>query len=264
MTLYQIFDLCNFIAGKFPSGGSILPSRFNLLLSQVNNEYFQSCLKIDSASPALLPFKKTDTITANEVGVATLPSDYKQFIEASSEVLYDENAGLSIPNFRPITLVDDKEFNIRRQNVFTRADIFPFAKCSNGNLYVIPYNIGSFTLGYFRLPLDPVSDWCQDALNPTKTIYMPTGSVILGNDVTENTFDLYDKPGTGRVLLYSNVTRTGLSPWTEFGIAYTSTTIEFEWDVQYHYHLVYLLLSKIGIPLSEDKVVQYAVAMSQQ
>ena len=102
MTLYQLWDLASYIAGKFPQGGAIPPSRFNILLPECQDEFVQSCLneiiaasanqelynKVLSTTP-LMPFKETDSILPSITGIGTLPADYLRYIDVYSTAYSD-------------------------------------------------------------------------------------------------------------------------------------------------------------------------------
>ena len=92
-------------------------------------------------------------------------------------------------------------------------------------------------------------DWCQDAENPNKLVYLPAGGFIKVDTTTIEIFNVYDH---ANVLVYSNVIQKGTS------LVYISLTKELEWEDYIHYKFVSRILSRVGINLAEDKVVQYA------
>ena len=266
MTLYQLWDLASYIAGKFPNGGAIPPSRFNILLPECVDEYVQTCLneiiaasasqelynKVLSTTP-LIPFKKTDSVVPdNGTGIGTLPTDYLRYIVAHSTTNYTVGSSVPAQLGAKIDIVNDEQFTARRYSIFTRADIQPFGKIVAGNIAVVPFNVGAFTLDYFRKPTTPVMDWCIDTLNPTKMVYMPAGSYIQVVGVTNILYDSNDD------VLYSGVTKGNMTY-----LPFPSATVELEWGTEYQYKFVFMLLQKIGVNLSEDTVLKYAMEMSK-
>jgi hypothetical protein len=269
MTLYQIWDLASYIAGKFSSGGSVPPARLNFLLPQVSDEYFLSLMneivaasvndellnKILSTTP-LRPFKKSVDISASSGGVATLPTDYNRYITLRQRFGTDGDTALPSPpsaqtKTRRIDIVSEEEFARRQGSIFTRGAVHPFAKVSNTAFMIVPYDIGSVNLEYFRPATIPFFDWCQDATNPNKIIFMPVGSrVYLDDALSPNLYDSND------VLLYTGVTKSGTYP-------IASQTVELEFESQFHHRFVYFILTKIGINLSEELVAKYALEMSK-
>ena len=268
MTLYQIWDLVSYIAGKFPSGGAIPPARFNLLAPQVQDEWYQQLLgevmaasanqmvldKILSTTP-LIPFKQTILMAAGGEGNSPLPIDYNRYISAQTKYAGINNSGGT--KVRKIDIVSDDLFAKKRGDIFTRAGITPFAKINSYGVWVVPFDIEDYTLDYFRKPDIPFMDWCQDGDNPNRIIYMPVGSAIYES----NTQEVYELR-LGATVINANVIRDGLTTGGP-GAAYASKTVELEYDNQYHYHFVYLMLAKCGVNLSEDLVVKYAMEMGK-
>ena len=268
MTLYQIWDLSSYIAGKFPSGGAIPPARLNLLLPRSQNTWYltlmneiiaasvnDTMLNMILSTTPLRPFKKSENITiTSTTGIGTLPTDYNRYITVAQKFDHPPTAptGSTTPKRHPVEIVSEDEFDRRQGSVFTRADEKPFGKITASGITIVPYNIGTVAMEYFRPPLVPVFDWCQDATNPNKIIYMPVGSRIYKDDAQVPR--LYNAAG---VQIYTgSVTKTGTYP-------IVSQTVELEWESQYHEKFVYFILSDIGINLSELDVTKYAIEMSK-
>ena len=263
MTLYQIWDLVSYIAGKFPSGGAIPPARFNLLVPQVQDELTQRLLdeviaasvnqtildKILTTTP-LIPFKKTELIPVDWVGVAKIPLDYNRYIAVYTSADYANNTG--VPRVRKVDMVSDDLYARKRGDIFSRAHVTPFAKINSSGIAIVPFDAKEISMDYFRKPAVPYMDWCQSADNPNQVVFMPVGSKI--NSVLNVNY-LYDK---NNVILSWNVVKADMNalPWF-------SRTIELEWDAQYHEKFVYLILAKCGINLNEGDVVKYAMEMGK-
>jgi len=259
MTLYQLFDLTSYIAGKFPQGAAFTPTRFNLLLQQVQSEYYDKCWrelvaasvndtmydKVLSTTP-LLPFKKTATLTIATDGTATLPGDFADYITLYSVSDNDPMAGVGVIRFRKIDIVNDELFNRRRGSVFTRAGVQPFAKITDGGVTVVPNDIATTELDYLRTPATPYMDYCTYTDNPSAVLFMPTGSAVHADDA--QILCLYSTAGA---LLYQGVLKDA---------PLTSQTVELEWAPKDQWEFVYLILEKIGINLSAAQVTQYAMA----
>lgn len=263
MTLYQIWDLANYIAGKFPNGNATPPTRFNLVLSGCVDEFTQSCLnEIVAATPTrksldfvlsttpLQPLKETVELTPDSVGVCDLPKDYLRYIDGYvDQKVVGGNSSVKIP-FRPLSILSDASFTKARGSVLLRAEVLPIAKVVDLSLYVVPYYYAP-TLNYFRKPVKPYMDYCQSADNPGKIIYMPPGSKIMtvgGDNYLYDSDDnkLFDGP----------VVKGDMNV-----LPYQSKSVELEFDEQFHYKFVYMVLVKVGINIGEVDVAKYAKEM---
>ena len=274
MTLFQIFELVNFIAGKFPSGNSIPPARFNILCPEVQDEWTATLYneliaaqqnealfnKIMSTTP-LLPFKKSVDFTPDATGDAPLPDDYNQYMVVWGKVI--DNGNSMSPMVRKIDIINDDTYAARRGSVLTRGNVKPFGKIVAGHIQVVPYNIGLCELDYFRKPTTPRMDWVQDATNPNVIIPLEPGNTVELANITDQTFLVYKDQ-------YSNAHGDDpISPVVYYdlpattGAVYPARTVELEWDQQYHYKFVYLILAKVGINLKETDVAKYAMEMSK-
>ncbi len=290
MTLFQIYNLASYIAGRYESGGAIPPSRLNLLLPMVQDEWYQALMNeiiAASADPALLnkvlsttpliPFKKTEDIDIDADGLGVVPSDYRRYIVAftTSDNISDPLS--QVPAIRKVDIVSDELFVKKQRDVFTRPKVTPFGRVSSDGLHVVPYDVLTVRLDYFSNPTTPYYDYCQDALSPSIIIYMPTGTYVSdkpypkitpGPDPTDPpsidsattvVYNLYQRVGAfGSLLLKENVIKPEMT-----GTLYWSLTVELEWESQYLYRFVYFILSKIGINLSEKEIAQYAIEMSK-
>ena len=251
MTVHDIFELVNYISGRHPSGAAITPARFNVLLPQCNMEYYASELRkgVRPYSP-LYPFKKTDTVTANSDGLALLPSDFGEMLVAATTTNGQGNTG--IPRGRSIDIVNDIEFR-SRQNSITSRQNKPFGRIAGQYLEVVPKGIEDIDFDYLRLPANPYMDYCQSAANPNIIYFMPVGSTLVESQ-TQGQIDL----ALGNAVIQSNVAKSGVSANVPNPL-YTSETVELEWNDIYHTHLLYMVLTKIGVNLSEEMVAKYAM-----
>lgn len=269
MTLFQLFDLVSYIAGKFSQGGALPPARFNILLPQCQDEFVQSCLndimvtsvnpmlysKVMSTTP-LIPMKTTRLLTSGTFGECALPDDYLRYIKAKTIYSIGNNSGAK--RTRSIDIISDSEFVERQNDVFARAGFKPFAKIAGTQIEVVPMDIEDFNLDYFRYPVVPYMDWVNDGDNPNKIVYLPAGSVLkVQSPAVDDYYDVYQ----GTTLIYSNVYKSGLVFGPSATYAYASTSVELEFESQYHYRFVSMILSKVGINLGEIEVSKYAETM---
>lgn len=259
MTLYELYDLTAYIAGKFPQGGALPPGRFNMLLSQVQSEYYDKCWRELVVNPdllsvtPLLPFKKTSTLTVAADGTATLPGDFADYITLYTVAANDVTMGISTIRFRKADIVNDELFNRRRSSVFTRADVTPFAKITHDGITMVPSDVAAAELDYLRSPATPLMDYCTYTANPSAVIYMPpTSRFIEGN--TPGTYNLY----IGTTKLAEGVTKTSVVM-----DGYVSTTVELEWNEKDQWVFVYLILAKCAINLAQGEAEKFALMMSK-
>jgi hypothetical protein len=197
----------------------------------------------------LLPFKSSSVLTAGAMGEATLPTDYHDYLSAQTIAFYQGTVGSA--RVVPIDIVGEETFFALQNSVTARAKIKPFARVSGTTMTVVPYDTFDFTLTYLKKQTAPYMDYCVDATNPTRIIFMPVGSKVQLDDAQVPC--LYS---SANVLLASNVIKTGAYP-------VVSQTVELEWSAQYHHKLTWILLSKLGITIDEQKVVELALAMSK-
>ena len=275
MTLYSIVELVNFISGKFFSGQTLTPDRVNIILPDIQDTLYGDEINVILQASAsvelqnkllstsiLKPFKTTKSLTVSSVGQATLPSDYVRYLSAG--VNYVDNTKkpqtiAPIKPYRAIEFVSEETFIKLQGSVFSRPEIKPFAKVMGGYLFIVPFDVTTVNLDYLRRPLLPYFDWCQDAANPNRIIYMPTGSFLsdAGNGTAQLNFN--DPISMVGVILATNIF---LNPSLSY--PYTSKTVELEWDEDSHYKFVSRLLSFVGVNLGEADVEKHAETMKQQ
>lgn len=224
------------------------PARFNSLLPECQDEYFADRLRNDDDA-ALRPFYKTigdDTVPMVVTdGVATLPEDYAA--KGSGYYMYGSEAVR-------INFVDNKEFErlLVHKNEYP-TDKYPIANILASTVRVRPSTVNYIRFNYLSKPVTPVFDWCYPVDNPTQIVNMPVGAYLV--EQSAGVYNLMYDNGTSSVVLAENV---GKDDGTD---GYVSTTTELQWDKDYHWKLIYILLSKVGVNLSEQQVAQYAIAM---
>lgn len=236
MTLYQFFETVNYVAGRFPNGSAIPPSRLNNLFPQVSAEHYADCLKRKDYD-ALRPFRKTKgegnmpVVTSD--GTADLPDDY--YMGA------DGYYGLD--NTR-INFVGDSEWvRLIGHAIEYPTDKYPIGKIQGSEIHIRPKTVNHIKFSYLTKPGEVYMDYCLDADNPSRVIYMPIGSQVVGGKLVSGTTELEDNV----------TTKDGLTG------TYTSQTVEIDWPDSQHWRLMYLMLQKAGINLSERDVTAYAM-----
>lgn len=262
MTVFDLFELTNYLAGKFPQGSAITPAKYNLVLGQGTAEFYEAnhreivaarfnreLYNIILSKTPLLPFKKSAVLTAGALGEATLPTDYYDYLTAQTIAFYQGTVGTA--RVVPIEIVNDELFFAKQNSVTARAKIKPFGMVSGTTMTVVPYDTLDYTLTYLKKQTAPYMDYCSLTSNPTQVVFMPVGSYI---SPVNNINYLYDSNDN---VLASDVIKTMSA------LPYTSQTVELEWSEQYHHKLTWILLSKLGITIDEQKVVELALAMSK-
>lgn len=263
MNIYSVYDLVNYIAGKFPSGGAFTPERFNQLLPLAQNEFLEKSLgeliaaesneelyaKIYNSSP-LVSFYKTDTLSVDLAGNTPLPADFLWYRTVLTEADYSGTTGTK--RFRKVDIVDSTTFAEKQGDVMSRPRVKPFCRIGSGRISVVPFDVSEITLKYIGTPNAPYMDVCQNADSPTQVIFMPAGSYIevVPNEQTSINV-LYDSGG--------NVLFSGVYKSTMTSSHYNSLTVELGWDPVWWHHLVYIVLQKAGVNLSDQLIAQYAL-----
>lgn len=254
MTLYDLFDLCNYISGKFPNGTAIPPERFNRLLPLVQDEFYFDRLNVKDWD-ALRPFRKTigdgDTGVVLANGAAMLPDDY----QVMESLYYRRASGIVRVN-----VLSDREYDKMYAHHIEYPTLdYPIAKTQGDLLIVRPLGVQHLVMSYLTRPTEPYMDYCVDADNPSRVLFMPTGSQLVLT-ATPGVFNLMgDDPEHGVMYtIATNVMKDGATD------GQYSNTSELRWAPMYHFKLVYMLLSKIGLNLTEAMVVQYADKKEQE
>lgn len=135
----------------------------------------------------------------------------------------------------------------------------PIAFIGNHNLEFLPNNLDDMVLTYLRTPAEPYLDYCVD--DDDMEVFMPVGYYILYVYATLS-LNLYD--GTGKLvrLGVSHPFFDGYVPPVN-PVAYTSKTVEIEWDEVKWTVLADRILFKMGINQRDPLVIQSAAKMTQ-
>lgn len=244
MTLSALLELANFICGRYPNGQSITPARLNVLLPQVNHEYFFDRLKADD-NEALQPFSKTMGDDGMPVtfshGFGSLPTDYY----AGGTGYYMHGTSAIRVNF-----VNDRTFEYLITHPTEHPDVaHPVGNIQSNRIRMKPNEVNHVRFTYFTRPADPVYDYCIDRDNPSRIVYMPAGSYMDSVGIL--------KAVDGTTLTTNVESRTGTYP-------YTSQTVELQWPEGSQWKILYLLLIKIGVSLAEGEAEKLSQLMMSQ
>jgi len=281
MTVQNIYDLVNYVVGKELIGNAFTVPQFNLLLpfvqDEIKSEQFDNLLKLKENQKALSdyistcmirPFVTGKNITVSQTtGIGVIPTDFERFISCFATYK---------GNIRYVDMVSDEVFNKRRGSVNYRPDVHPFGKFENDQIYFIPYDLGqnpnadpladssigvqqlNLRLIYLRKTTTPFLDFCQDATS-FESIFIQVGSTIV--DAGDGTGNMtWDDPVNGiSWLVRSNIY---LDPAKVY--PYTSLSVELEFEEWTHIKFVSRLLSKVGLNLGEDRIVQAMESLKKE
>jgi hypothetical protein len=135
----------------------------------------------------------------------------------------------------------------------------PVAFIGNHVLEFLPNDLDSMVLTYLRTPVEPYLDYCVDA--DDMEVFMPAGYYIIYVYGTLS-LNLYDDKG--------KLVRLGVThPFFEGYVppvnptAYTSKTVEIEWDEVKWTVLADRILFKMGLNQRDPLVIQTAAKMTQ-
>ena len=262
MTVYQLFELANYISGRHPQGTAITPARFNVLLPQCQMEWYDTLWRgLLAASPdnnrlgdiisqtPLTVFKDTAVLTLDAAGVSALPLDYSACLAVTTVAEYTGNTGVVRP--RMVDIVTDSKFRKKQNSILSRT-ANPFGRIIGRSIQVSPNNINDITLDYLAIPTTPYMDYCSRTANPSSVVNMPVGSYI---NLSNGLYYLYDSN--------NNVIESDVIKDVSHLLPYNSATAELQWLEKDHYNLLYRILVKTGLNLKEDDVTKVAMAYTQ-
>lgn len=245
MKLNDIFDLIEYIASQHNTGDTMTPSQRNLLLEYVNQEFYnQEYEKYEvnrNISDNMRPFEvimgggSTMPLKVSSSGLATIPTDYMH----GSSMYYKKVVGSSGLNpsitEKIIEELTDSEFSERVGSVLRTTTKYPVCTYRNGYIEFRPKDINYVEFTYLRKPTTPYYDYYISTSG--EEIYLEAGEV--------HTW------ATGEVDS-SGVTHTIGDP------NYTSQTFELEFPENTHIAITRLILSKVGINLSDADIYVYS------
>lgn len=232
MTLFEMYELMEFILNKDYSGNMLTPNRFKQLIKVVNidkfkkkyglpeeyqpgkpipREYVEITLK---NADDLKAFKATPLMnTPCPGGLLSYPPDYAH----RDELYYNEAVtidGIVTVLPRPVEILRESQTSSRRGSFTKMPSLrYPIGVMRNNGIQIYPITITSVDFTYWRWPVDPVFAYVQ---------------------------------GTGYIT---------------YDVA---NSVEFEWPVDVHMDLVRMMLEYFGVNLREADIVQYANTKIQQ
>lgn len=224
MTLFEQWELVNYIANKDYGGNVIEPDRFAQLVEVVNMDLFKVKMGLPEDYQPGQPFSRqyldatqrlTDEtrflhkrVAAQAVasGVVAYPADYFGF-DAMRFGYQRTIDGVSTVLWKAVETMTEDEYSDRAGN-YTKmpSQKNPVCVFRSDGIHVYPDSIVQVDFAYVRYPVDPVFDYVQ---------------------------------GTGYIT-------EGTSP------------TEYEWGVHLHMDLTRMILSYIGINIREQQLEQYA------
>jgi hypothetical protein len=224
MTLFEQWELVNYIANKDYGGNVIEPDRFAQLVKVANIDLFKVKMGLpEDFQPGVALFRQhldvvqrlTDETRflhkrvasqAVTAGVVSYPSDYFGF-DAMRYGYQRQVDGSATVLWKPVETMTEDEYSDRSGN-WTKRPTTKNPVCvfrSNG-IHVYPTSIPQVDFAYVRYPADPVFDYTQQ---------------------------------TGYI-------EEGASP------------VEYEWPKHLHRDLTMLILGYISINIREQQLEQYA------
>lgn len=237
MSIDEFKQFVFFIINKSQSGHSLTPDRFNILLPQANFEYIHKQLGLEGdyqpgrALPRIaknITSRVTDNIRVLKEtaiipivsGMATIPADYVDWDGIRATYTYkDECDGKKKDQEVAIEILDENEWGTRLNAAILKNEPdFPVLKFNNTYFDVEPKTMKSIVLVYFRNPGGKDSNGNFTA-NPPKWAY------TVANDE-----ELYD----------------------------AANSVQLELPAITHYEIARILLSYVGIHLSNDRLIAYA------
>lgn len=261
MTLELVYKIIGHYTSKHYSGKTLTPELFTDVLIKENIELFAKVFQDVKVS-----MEKNDSTLSEAVsligginifleyttgalvdGVMTFPANYCYY-----DAFYLPSLGLT----RPVEVLLEADAQRRKTSMLSRSLLeHPICVITGNKAMFTPKIIGqtiACSYSYLRNPLDPFYDYCIKVDSNTE-VYMPVGSVIVARAAE---WDLKESP-TGSVIA-SNVTHL-LFP----AQAYTSRTVELEWDDTEIVTIIKSITEKEGVSLRDLELYQMEKAAKQ-
>lgn len=224
MTLFEQWELVNYIANKDYEGNVITPIRFKQLCVVSNMDLFKLKMGLPEDYQLGAPIsrqyldatqrltdetrflKKRVAAQAVASGVVAYPSDYFGF-DAMRYGYQRQVDGSPKVIWKPVEVLTEDEYSDRAGNSIKEPTAKnPVGLMRSDGIYVYPTAIVQVDFAYIRYPIDPVFDYVQE-----------TGYITEGASPTE-----------------------------------------YEWPVHLHRDLTMMILGYIGINIREQQLQQYA------
>lgn len=224
MTLFEQWELVNYIANKDYGGNIIAPDRFKQLVVVVNMDLFKVKMGLPEDFKPGAPFfrqhldavqRLTDetrflhkrvAAQAVSTGKISYPDDYFGF-DAIRYGYQRQVDGEAKVLWKPVEILTEDQYSDRAGNWTKQPSTKnPVGVCRSDGIYIYPADIPQVDFTYVRYPTDPVFDYVQQ-----------TGYITEGGSPTE-----------------------------------------YEWGDHLHMDLTRRILSYIGINIREQQLEQYA------
>ena|ERR1017187_10364035 len=179
MSLFEIYNLIEFITNKDFSGNVIAPDRFNQLIKVVSIEHFREKYGLpEEYQPgrpvptefADITIKNTDDLKAFKMpifgravanGILQYPDGYAH----RDTFVYNFTKTInSIPTVfpRPIEVLRESEFASRNGNYTKKPTTYnPICVLRSDGVHIRPITITSVDMFYYRFPVDPVFSYTE-------------------------------------------------------------------------------------------------------
>lgn len=238
MDLNEIYTLCNWISNKHKSGNAFTPNQFNSLIEILNRDFFKK--KIEESGF----FENRKNMSYNEVlrGSKNLHKFIvNETVSAGSDLSYTFAyfiGGNNTANNVPIDLVTEREYHDRLgDSVMVPSADAPVAVERGDYLVVKPDAVTQINMSYYRYPNTPFLDYYVDT-NGVRQFLSAGATHTWANSET-------DSAGTGHSL--------GDADWS-------SLTVELEIGEGMHNDFMNEILSRAGVRLEKQAVIQMAEA----
>jgi hypothetical protein len=224
MTLFEQWELVNYIANKDYEGNVVTPERFAQLCEVVNIDLFKVKMGLPEDYQLGAPLSRqyldatqrlTDEtrflkkrVAAQPVssGIVAYPGDYFGF-DAMRYGYQRQVDGSPKVIWKPVETLTEDEYSSRAGNSIKEPTAKnPVCVMRSDGIHVYPTSIVQVDFAYIRYPVDPVFDYVEN-----------TGYITEGSSPTE-----------------------------------------YEWQVHLHMDLTRMILGYIGINLREQQLEQYA------
>jgi hypothetical protein len=247
MTLDQIRKYIYYICVKENSGNTLTPDNINIIFTAASIDMYNK--KVEKAQIfsiqnkvsltealgniiELRDFLTTQDLTIVTPGSYTLVSLDFEFGYWSSMVAIYNGAT------RKVDLVSDSEWGIRLSNQLALPiEEYPMAKLLSSQIYILPTDVTTPRLTYYRKPISPVYDYYLDT----------------------NVNEIYLAAGTNYTLLPGEIGSAGQTSGTV-----TSNTVELDWIEIHHIEFCNEVLQRVGINLKDQQIAQYINQAKQE
>ena len=229
------------IARKDTKGNALTVGEFNKILYTVTNEYFiQQYRKYEltkTITDSLNPFLKQSTIAiAGGFGILPMTTDQEFFHITGDPIV----TGGTVP----VDIVPEIEYSHRVNDTLTAPSttspigVMRWDSSTSGPMiYVYPSSITSIDTWYLKQPVQPFLDYYVDSsYNKTFLDAGESYTVVAGD-----TFPVY----------------TGTAPVA--GATYSSLTKEMEWRNFDKPSILYMILQKIGVAITDQMITEYSM-----